>query len=418
MIKRLLILCLTAVGLLAQTPNCSIIFQFDAAGEVSATGDNRTMGCQYWYLSYTTDFSTVSVVFQSTTGTTGPGTWGNYTGTINTGSNPSTATPTGAMTATGVVPWYRIRLASVTGGGTYVVGTLKGYIQQGAQGPAGPAGPTGPAGANGAISQVQVNGANQTVEPILDFIAGSNITITPVDDAPGTRTKLTIASSGGSGGLGVSGYYLNDGTNNYLPPIWSIATLPTASTSPFGSSGSWLNQGSAAFTTTGTAVTMTMPAQNSNNLRIRHIPIPTPPYTCDVAFIQNEYEANFISAGLEVDDGTKVITYATGSNDVAGQSVQTSYIPEFATWTNVTTFGADFASGPLPQQHNGPIFWLRFQDDNTNWKYFKSSDGQTWTQLASETRNTFLTATNIGVVMNQNNDLAGASLIVLHWLCH
>ena len=51
---------------------------------------------------------------------------------------------------------------------------------------------------------VQVNGSAETQEPIIDFIAGTGITLTGADDSGNTRTKLTIAASGGSGG---SSYY-------------------------------------------------------------------------------------------------------------------------------------------------------------------------------------------------------------------
>lgn len=45
---------------------------------------------------------------------------------------------------------------------------------------------------------VQVNGSAETQEPIIDFIAGTGITLTGADDSGNTRTKLTIAASGGS----------------------------------------------------------------------------------------------------------------------------------------------------------------------------------------------------------------------------
>lgn len=47
---------------------------------------------------------------------------------------------------------------------------------------------------------VQVGGSAQTQQPILDLIAGANITLTPTNDAPGTRTKVQIdaTTSGGT----------------------------------------------------------------------------------------------------------------------------------------------------------------------------------------------------------------------------
>jgi hypothetical protein len=68
----------------------------------------------------------------------------------------------------------------------------------GAQGPAGPQGPTGPAGANGAIARVQNAGANLPVEAALNFTGGGC-----TDDAANGRTNCN--------GAGISG--LNIATN-------------------------------------------------------------------------------------------------------------------------------------------------------------------------------------------------------------
>ena len=51
-----------------------------------------------------------------------------------------------------------------------------------------------------AYGAVQVGGVAQTVEPALNLIAGTNITLTPADVA-GVSTNVTIASSAGGGGL-------------------------------------------------------------------------------------------------------------------------------------------------------------------------------------------------------------------------
>lgn len=53
---------------------------------------------------------------------------------------------------------------------------------------------------NGSDIKVQKNGADVGQEPTLNFIEGSNITITAVDDPTNNKVDITIDSTGGGGG--------------------------------------------------------------------------------------------------------------------------------------------------------------------------------------------------------------------------
>lgn len=47
------------------------------------------------------------------------------------------------------------------------------------------------------VETIQSGGTAQIQRPVLDFEAGSNVTLTPADDPTNNRTKITIAASGG-----------------------------------------------------------------------------------------------------------------------------------------------------------------------------------------------------------------------------
>jgi hypothetical protein len=124
--------CLLASVAFSQVPNCVINFGPWTDVNTSPVLDNRTLACPYWVLTYqVTGFSAVSLAFQSASGGSGPGSFSNFTGTVNSGINPSTsvacATPTNCTaTFIGVVGWGRVVFGSHTGSGT-IQGTLQGY---------------------------------------------------------------------------------------------------------------------------------------------------------------------------------------------------------------------------------------------------------------------------------------------------
>jgi hypothetical protein len=118
---------------------------------------------------------------------------------------------------------------------------------------------------------------------------------------------------------------------------------------------------------------------------------------------------SFNSCGLMLSDGTKYITWGV-------ESSSGSAILRIVQWTNATTFSGQVLGVP-----NGTIAgggWLRFTVSGGNRLYWFSTDGDTWTTFYSESDNTFLTATRVGVVCNPGaNNQTGANVIAVlqHW---
>lgn len=79
---------------------------------------------------------------------------------------------------------------------------------------------------------VQVNGSAQTQRAALDLIAGTNITLTPVDDSGGNRTKVTIDASGGGGSGQPTNILINGGFD--LAQRTDPTTLTTIATDTYG----------------------------------------------------------------------------------------------------------------------------------------------------------------------------------------
>ncbi len=113
------------------SPDCQIFFSFTAVG-VSVTYDNRTRGCDYWVLSYSTfTFAgPLSLSLQHAPNAAGsvPGAWTDYGGAaVVAGINPNTST-TGAETQmTGYFPWLRVNLTATGAGAGLLVGTAYGW---------------------------------------------------------------------------------------------------------------------------------------------------------------------------------------------------------------------------------------------------------------------------------------------------
>jgi hypothetical protein len=141
MIKRTILLvvlmALTTVGGWAQPtqnvntlPACQMFFSFAA---VSATGsyDNRTNGCDYWVISYSsfTFAGPLSLAVESAANAAGsvPGVWGNFAGTIVSGINPNTSIVGAETQMSGYYPWIRVNLTATGAGAGLVVGTLYGW---------------------------------------------------------------------------------------------------------------------------------------------------------------------------------------------------------------------------------------------------------------------------------------------------
>jgi len=226
--KLLLIFGLASASLMAQqvAPNCSINFGPWTDTNVTPISFNGITNCAYWVLSYqVSGFSAISLAFESAVGIQGaPGAFGNFSGTVTSGSNPSTSVSCATVTNctavfSGVVSYYRVRLPTHIGFGS-IQGTLQGYKTfQGLGGNPPPSG-SGCAGTVGTpciVAGPDAAGTNPTKNPIV--VAGldsfKNINSLNVDN---NTDALLVAGTDPVGSppadFGVLPVGAFDGTNN------------------------------------------------------------------------------------------------------------------------------------------------------------------------------------------------------------
>lgn len=120
---KTLLLLLLASPLFAQSlvrlqPDCVLSFTIQANGS-SSNFDNRFSMCDNWSVDWETygGSPAATVTFQgarsNSTGTT-PGTYGTFSGTTISGSNPSTSLAS-SYQATGFQPWVRLTVSGLSG---------------------------------------------------------------------------------------------------------------------------------------------------------------------------------------------------------------------------------------------------------------------------------------------------------------
>lgn len=175
--KLTLTLLFASFSLLAQPgpvsirPDCFEFFTFTATGN-SNVFDNRSAGCPYFSIAYSSNgFSAESIVVQTAPDAGGtPGSWSTYT--ANSGSNPNTATTQASSTFSGYFPWLRVQLTSKTGTGS-IQGILYGWRTPGAViAGGGTAGCAGTAGTPCVVDGPTAAGSPPTTAPVL--VAGAD----------------------------------------------------------------------------------------------------------------------------------------------------------------------------------------------------------------------------------------------------
>jgi len=169
-------------------------------------------------------------------------------------------------------------------------------------------------------------------------------------------------------GLTVSGYYLNDGTNNYVGPVNQIATLPSAGTY------SWINQGTATETTAGNALVVHAPASSSANVRIREALISTNT-TLTVALICDTLAGGTNATcvvGFRESATGKLVFQAFQSSGAAASAAYVFF------YTNPTTFTlalTNASNGAASAGLGGQIVWVKLTTSGGNITFSYSFDG-------------------------------------------
>ena len=138
LLPLLLLLAALAVIVRAQpvqnvnvAPACQQFFSFAAVG-TSASYDNRTNGCDFWVISYSSIVfaGPLSLSVQRAPNAAGgvPGVWADYAGAqVIAGINPNTSIVGAEAQMTGYYPWIRVNLSATGAGAGTVVGTLYGW---------------------------------------------------------------------------------------------------------------------------------------------------------------------------------------------------------------------------------------------------------------------------------------------------
>ena len=112
-------------------PACQQYFSFAAVG-TSSSYDNRTNGCDFWVISYSSIVyaGPLSLSVQRAPNAAGgvPGVWADYAGAqVLAGINPNTSIVGAEAQMTGYYPWVRVNLSATGAGAGTVVGTLYGW---------------------------------------------------------------------------------------------------------------------------------------------------------------------------------------------------------------------------------------------------------------------------------------------------
>ena len=167
--------------------------------------------------------------------------------------------------------------------------------------------------------------------------------------------------------------------------------VPPASLS---ASGNWVNQASASVAVANGIPQITDTA-NENSIHGFFITAPSTPYTITAllsfSMAATSGSGNYPNCGIGFSDGTKfeLLAIYPGTLQVLG-------VPFVVMdkWTNSTTYGSALATAAVAAI--APMLWLRIKDDGTNRLFSVSTDGVNWTQVGTEGRTTYLTATKVG----------------------
>lgn len=198
-------------------PDCFQFFTFTATGN-SNVFDNRSAGCPYFAIAYSSNgFSVLSLVVQTAPDAGGtPGAFSTYT--ANSGINPNTAITQAFSTFSGYFPWLRVQLTSVTGSGS-ISGVLYGWKAPPdiIAGGGSSGGCVGTSATPCVVVGSKANGANvSAVPPILiegiDYTTNHGIAL-EVDNSGALLYQTTINT-------------LVDGTSNTATPTQSTFGAP------------------------------------------------------------------------------------------------------------------------------------------------------------------------------------------------
>lgn len=195
---------LAGVPLLAQqpsqqvrgVPDCQIFFTLTSSSTASVNLDNRTNGCTVWtatYNNFASGFSALTFTVQSAAqdaAGTGPGTWGTFSGTVVTGTNPIATTTQAYIQLTGYNPWVRVLISGLTGSGT-VSGTIYGWKSN----------PADAGGGGGGTQDVNVVQWGSVATTLGQKAMAASVPVTVASDQSAVKSQLQINNGAGNNNL-------------------------------------------------------------------------------------------------------------------------------------------------------------------------------------------------------------------------
>jgi hypothetical protein len=179
--------------------------------------------------------------------------------------------------------------------------------------------------------------------------------------------------------------WLYNGTN------WDLvapAYVPNANKIDF-STWTALNLGTSTFTDKNGINHIVRP--QTNDVAGYYKALPTAPYKLTLYYDHVPYRENTrtqIFLGVRLNSSGKLRIMAHASSN--GNTNQFCY----EDWTTATSLTANIVTAKLGHFGRG---WMRFEDDNTNWKLSYSKDGMNFTPFFSEARNTGIAADKVFV---------------------
>lgn len=255
----------------------------------------------------------------------------------------------------------------------------------GAQGLQGAPGPTGATGATGATG---IGGLARTGQIASLPPPGNAGTVYYPTDAP-----YILEDNGFSWGA--------------VGPIWPLTPMVPGSftLANAGATGSAItNNGIVCISDTG--------GQGAaDNVRLYTSTIPTAPYTVTMGSLPYITPGTNPQLGMVLYDGTKFIEFFIGRGSGTWQIGCFKY-------NSVTGFNSSYLSANQSSSVWFSMPWLRIQDDSTNYTFSISADGFNFAPFFTKARTDFLTATRIGVCLNNFGATAAqhGKLSVLSWL--
>jgi hypothetical protein len=222
---------------------------------------------------------------------------------------------------------------------------------------------------------------------------------------PGSPGQLLTSAGGGSSAMTWTT------PASVTPPI--VDGIPIAR--PAGTTFSWMNQGGASYAEyINGPLTISIPAQSGDQLRgLSQSPPGSTPYTLTVKIDTLLWGKNFYNAGIFIIDSSgRVLTL---SYQTSTGSSQTQHAVSVIRWNSSSSFSSTQMGAPISESRT---WWLRVNNDGTNWNFSISHNGADWMALYSEGVSAFLGSTISGLgVFGDNNDTAplGLGSLVSIW---